>query len=81
MCLLKCRRHPDQQKALKTAFRLRDRLGIDEVADDHSAALDLAAETGLTAYDASYLWVARQLQAELITLNRQPATAEAAFHP
>jgi predicted nucleic acid-binding protein len=81
VCLLKCRRHPDQQKALKTAFRLRDRFGIDEVAVDHSAALDLAAETGLTAYDASYLWVARQLQAELITLDRQLATAEATFHP
>ena len=78
VCLLKCRRHPDQQEMLKKAFRLRNRLGVEEITVDHDAALELAAKTGLTAYDASYLWIARQLQAELVTLDRQLAAAEAA---
>jgi predicted nucleic acid-binding protein len=77
VCLIKCRRHPDQKLPLMAAFRLRDRLGVDEVAIDHGAVLELASETGLTAYDASYLWLARQLKAELVTLDRQLAHAEA----
>ena len=77
VCLIKCRRHPDQRHALRRAFGLRDRLGVEEVAVDHAAALDLAAETGLTAYDASYLWVARRLEVELVTLDRQLAAAGA----
>ena len=31
----------------------------------------LATQTGLTAYDASYLWLARSHDAELITLDRE----------
>jgi len=42
-----------------------------EMAIDHDDVLDLAARTGLTAYDASYLWLARQLGADLVTLDRQ----------
>ena len=63
---------------LTAAFRLRDRLAIEEVAVDHDGALELAAATGLTAYDASYLWLARKLGAELVTLDKQLAKAEAA---
>jgi predicted nucleic acid-binding protein len=36
-----------------------------------SAARALDEETGLTAYDASYLWLSRTLGAELITLGRR----------
>src|SRR5262249_28265020 len=68
--LSKCRRHPEDEPALRQAFRLRTRLGIEEVAVDHQGAIDLAIGTGLTAYDASYLWLARQLGAELVTLDR-----------
>lgn len=75
VCRVKGRRHPDQKAALTAAFRLRDRLGIEEVAVDHDAILAMAAATGLTVYDASYLWLARQLEAELVTLDRQLAKA------
>lgn len=78
VCLIKSRRHAGQREALREAFQLRHRLGVEEVAVDHDAILDLAAETGLTAYDASYLWAARQFRAELVTLDRQLATADAA---
>jgi predicted nucleic acid-binding protein len=75
VCLMKSRRAPDQAVALAAAFQLRTRLGIEEVAVDHDRALALAVSTGLTAYDASYLWLARELSAELVTLDRQLANA------
>ena len=37
--------------------------------------LSLALETGLTAYDASYLWVAKSLGCELLTFDEQLARA------
>lgn len=77
VCLIKARRHPEQREALTAAFRLRARLGVEEMAVDHDGALEAAAATGLTAYDASYLWLARQLGAELVTLDRQLAKAAA----
>jgi predicted nucleic acid-binding protein len=35
----------------------------------------LAAKTGLTAYDASYLWLSQRLGAPLVTLDRKLARA------
>ena len=78
VCLIKSRRHPEQRAALTAAFRLYDRLSVEEVAVDHHETLALAGTTGLTAYDASYLWLARQLGASLVTLDKQLAKAEAA---
>ncbi|MCA7121347.1 MAG: type II toxin-antitoxin system VapC family toxin [Acidibrevibacterium sp.] len=77
VCLIKSRRHPEQRTALMAAFRLYDRLSVEEVVVDHCAALELAETTGLTAYDASYLWLAQQLGAGLVTLDKQLAKAEA----
>ena len=77
VCLVKCRRHPEQREALLAAFELRDRLSVEELAVDHASALDLALETGLTLYDASYLWLARRLGAELVTLDKELAQAAA----
>ncbi len=79
VCLIKSRRHPDRRAALAAAFRLRHRLDVVEVAVDHDAAVDLAAATGLTAYDASYLWLKRRLGAELVTLDRALSNADASF--
>jgi predicted nucleic acid-binding protein len=50
---------------------------VEEVAVDHEGAIDLAVGTDLTAYDASYLWLHRQLGAELVTLDRLLAKAAA----
>ncbi len=71
VCLMKCRRHPDQREARLAAFQLRVRLGVEEIAVDHAGVLELALTTGLTAYDASYLYLARQLGAELVTLDKE----------
>jgi len=77
VCLIKARRRPDQRTALTEAFRLRHALGVEEVAVDHDRTLELAAMTGLTAYDASYLWLKRELGADLVTLDQQLARADA----
>jgi predicted nucleic acid-binding protein len=42
---------------------------IEEVTVDHAAVVEIALATRLTAYDASYLWLARELGAELVTLD------------
>lgn len=62
-------RHPELRDKLLAAHRLFDALAIDTVAVEQHAVLLLALETGLTGYDASYLWLARQLGAELVTLD------------
>lgn len=77
ICLIKIRRQPSQREALRAAFRLAHRLRIDTVAVDHAATLDLAEATGLTVYDASYLWLTRELGAELVTLDQELAAASA----
>lgn len=38
---------------------------------DPAGVLTLALETGLTAYDAGYLWLARETGTELVTLDAQ----------
>jgi predicted nucleic acid-binding protein len=78
VCLIKTRRHPEQRSALISAFALRHRLGVEEITIDHDGAVELAVRTGLTAYDASYLWLARQLGAELVTLDRRLERAASA---
>lgn len=50
----------------------------DEV--DHTVVLKLAIETGLTTYDASYLYVARKINAELVTLDEQLAKVSRKAH-
>ena len=79
VCLRKCKRHPEKRDAILTAFRLRDRLGVEQVAVDCEEVLALAMETGLTAYDASYLYLARNLAAELVTLDQKLDRAGAAL--
>jgi predicted nucleic acid-binding protein len=77
VCVKKARRDPPEQAALIVAFQRRRRLRIEEMAIDPDAVLDLALATGLSAYDASYLWLAHDLGAELVTLDRQLAKAAA----
>ena len=77
VCVVKCRRHPGERDALLAAFGMRTKLRVEEVAVDHRAALTLALASGLTLYDASYLWLARELAADLVTLDRRLERAAA----
>jgi predicted nucleic acid-binding protein len=69
VCWKKCRRDPTRLDAYLAAWGLRLRLPIEEVRVDHAEVLALALDTGLTVYDASYLWLSHHLEAELITLD------------
>jgi predicted nucleic acid-binding protein len=50
---------------------------IELVDVDHRNVLLAAEQFGLTSYDASYLWLAQRLDAELVTLDRKLARAAA----
>jgi predicted nucleic acid-binding protein len=78
VCLKKMRREPTQRDALLTAFAQYARMPIEIVEVDHAETPSLAEAFGLTSYDAAYLWLARQLAAELVTLDR---SLEAATRP
>jgi predicted nucleic acid-binding protein len=77
VCLVKCRRHPEQRDNLLAAFALRTRFGVEEIAIEYGEALALADAAGLTVYDASYLWLARRLDVPLVTLDKMLARADA----
>ena len=78
IALVKSRRDPKLRPALLAGFGLLGAMTIDILAVDHHNALVLAEQTGLTAYDASYLWLAEALDAELVTLDRALAAAHQA---
>jgi len=69
ICLRKIKAHPAQREQILRAFMMAEKLAIEIVEVDHRAIVNLADETGLTPYDASYLWLARHLKGELITLD------------
>ncbi len=61
ICLHKIKAHPAQRDQILSAFMMGGKLAIEIVAVDHWAIVNLADETGLTTYDASYLWFADRL--------------------
>ena len=75
VCLVKARRYPERRDLLKSALHLASRLAIEMVAVDSREARALAEATGLTPSDASYLWLARKLGCELVTLDAKLAAA------
>lgn len=75
VCAKKVRRYPDQRAGLREAVRLLPRLGIEEVQVPADEMVGLAEDSGMTAYDAGYLWLARHLDAPLITLDGDLARA------
>lgn len=75
ICVKKLKRHPDQHAALLEGLRFLGRLAIERLEVDIHDIARLAETTKLTAYDASYLWLAEQLDAELVTLDHALNTA------
>lgn len=74
VCLKKGQAAPEKAAAFRSALNLLPRMGIRQVRIPGEALLNTARETGLTAYDAAYLWLSRELEAELVTLHQQLAT-------
>ena len=60
-------------------LRWRSRLAIRTRAIDHRQTIVLAEQTCLEFYDAAYLWLARDLGAVLVTLDRRLNQAAETF--
>jgi predicted nucleic acid-binding protein len=77
VCARKIRANPRDRLRLLAARALADELGIALVEVDHRGVIELALETGLTTYDAAYLWLTAAHAAELVTLDARLARAAA----
>ena len=71
----KMRRHPTRRAELAQAFGRLPEYGVVETDVDIDAVLVLAERKRLSAYDASYLGLALELGADLVTLDRRLAGA------
>ena len=67
----KISRYPEQIEALSQALALSLAMDIRLIEVNGLEVVHLALETGLTVYDASYLYVSRNLGMELITFDRR----------
>lgn len=75
VCRQKTRRQPSLAAAWLERFRALPGVGIELLPNDFDALPELAAEHGLTAYDAAYLQLALVQCAPLVTLDARLAQA------
>jgi predicted nucleic acid-binding protein len=68
-----CRQYPAKSEEFLSCLRLLDGMEIELIAVPPIEAATIAERTTLTAYDASYLWLAHNLNAELVTLDQKLA--------
>ncbi len=76
VCLIKSRKQPAFRTALRRALAMPGP-GVETIQVDHMEVLTLAEHTGLTIYDAAYLWLAQSMGTGLVTLDKQLAAAMA----
>ena len=69
VCLKKMRAHPGETLTLIDALGAFERIPIIVHNVDLAATIVLAQDKSLSFYDASYLWLARSLGCELVTLD------------
>lgn len=77
ICWKRVRRHPATQAESLAMLATVALVSMTRVVVPPSEAARLAIRTGLTAYDAAYLWLAWSRDAELITLDRRLARVNA----
>jgi predicted nucleic acid-binding protein len=73
VCLKKLALYPTRRRVLLRALSLLDETDLREMAVPADEVVTLARRKNLTAYDASYLWLARTLGLELVTLDHKLA--------
>lgn len=69
ICWKKMRQNPGERAVIFEQFLASFDLPIELQNVDFPQVVELANRYGLTTYDASYLWLARNLGAELVTLD------------
>lgn len=67
----KASRAPEQRKAILQALELLGGLDVRILEVDPVEATGLALDLRITAYDATYVWLSRHLDAPLITLDER----------
>jgi predicted nucleic acid-binding protein len=72
-CLKKAKLYPERRQVFFSALDKLDAMGIEIVPVEYREVLSLAERYQLTAYDASYLWLAREQRADLVTLDAKLA--------
>ena len=74
----KIRLDPAQEEPVLRALELLAEVPFRWVVVDQRESVRLAVQTGLTTYDAAYLWAARSVGAQLVTFDArlQAAIAE-----
>ena len=77
ICWKRLRQNPAQSDAILAQFAIRREFPIAVRPVVMEEVVALAVQTALTAYDASYLWLARILGAGLVTLDRKLARVAA----
>lgn len=75
VCRAKCRRFPELREELLAALQRGLGRDIELIAVPPAVACGLALETGLSSYDASYLYLSRTLAVPLVTFDEQLAAA------
>ena len=72
ICLKKLARYPDQRAGLLEMLdHFFERMDLQEIPVPTEGMVVLAGSEGLTVYDAAYLWLARALGSELVTLDAE----------
>jgi len=66
-------RYPQLREKISKALEIGLSLNINWTEADHAAVLQLVLDTGLTTYDASYLYLARSLGVPLLTFDERLA--------
>lgn len=75
-CAKRIRKQPGDALKLLIMLQGLDHVSLRRVEVPPDDAARLAIQTGLSAYDASYLWLAIDRDAELVTLDRELAKAD-----
>ena len=71
VCLKKIARYPKKKGALLKAFAFMEQMDIREVGVPIGEIVLLARSERLSVYDAAYLWLSRELESELVTLDEK----------
>lgn len=80
IALKKSRKRPHETSKIVIALQAALRLPISRMAVPGAEVLALAARTGLSACDASYLWLAHSRDIQLMTLDEALARAGSSFY-
>jgi predicted nucleic acid-binding protein len=70
-CWKKCRRYPSSAGAFRKSFIAALAMQIELFDVEPVEVLATAEDTGVSFYDAAYVWLARSLDARLVTLDRR----------